>query len=757
MQNIFLKISILLSTTLLISCQKNLDKDLYLTFNSPAQMWEECIPLGNGRLGAMSDGKYDIETIYLNEETMWSGSEWDPSNKEALEHLSEIRQKLIEGKYLEAQELTQKYFICSGNGGCNPQYGCYQALAQFKIDYSKMNIKVENNKYKRILNMSNAVEKSVLETNNDSLQREYFVSIPNNVIVIKIKTSKTPIDIKCNFVRDENFETNYTDTTLIIKGTLNSGNKEKEGVKYFCKAKISKISDTETIIYISASTNYKDIIENQSVTDYKKIENEVEKCINQAQQLNYNELKQKHITEHKKYFDRVKLELRKTTNENQEMVDSATLYLQYGRYLLIASSINATLPPNLQGIWADKIYTAWNGDYHLNINVEMNHWPMEIGNLSDLNEPITKYTERLAKSGEKTAKDFYGTEGWTGHVLANAWYFSAPAENPTWGSSFTGGAWIALQLWEHYQFTNDKEYLKRVYPILKGAAKFLQQNLFTLPQNGYLITGPSTSPENAYLFNGKRCNVCAGPTMDIQICKEIFNVVIKASEILNIDQENSLLLKNTIEKLPPMQISEKGYLQEWMEDYEEIELQHRHVSHLFGLYPGTTINSPELYEASKQTLLRRGDGGTGWSRAWKINFWARLLDGNHAYKIFQNLITPVKSYYGENKEGENSIKYSGEGAGTFPNLFCSHPPFQIDGNFGGSAGLMEMLLQSHQVKEDGTRIIRLLPAIPEEWSSGYFEGLKARGNITVSCKWENHKIVDYKIENPNNIKIEIIK
>ena len=375
----------------------------------------------------------------------------------------------------------------------------------------------------------------------------------------------------------------------------------------------------------------------------------------------------------------------------------------------------------------------------------MNHWPMEPGNLGDLYEPITKYVEDIVESGEKTAEVFYGTSGWAGHVLANAWHFTAPAENPTWGATFTGGAWISLQLWEHYLFTKDKNYLKRIYPTLKGAAEFLRANLFEF-SHGILVTGPSTSPENAFLKDGQRCNVCAGPTIDTEICLEIFAAVQQSSQILNIDRDYARTLKETAAKLPPLKISPNGYLQEWLEDYEEVEIHHRHVSHLFGLYPGTTIATKELYEAAKKTLERRGDEGTGWSRAWKINFWARLRDGNHAYKIFKNLLQLVT---------KSGTDYSGSGAGSFPNLFCSHPPFQIDGNFGGSAGLMEMLLQSHIVKDDGTRIISILPAIPDEWKSGNFKGLKARGGITVDCSWDDGVITNLIIDNPLDEKYEI--
>ena len=730
---------------------------LLITFDSPAEMWEETLPLGNGRLGAMPYGGIIKEKIILNEETMWKGSEWDPSNPDAKNWLPIIRQKLLEGDNVEAQKLTQEHFTCSGGGGTNPKYGNYQTLGSFNINFSEMNIPENTvSEYNRYLSINNAISQTVFnfefEGQKDKFTREYFVSLPNNVIVIYLKTEKAPLRFSFNLYREENIIVQNDDSTSTMQGKLDSGDNSKEGVKFYSKAKIIKKNENEAIILISAATDYTKIIEKKSHEDYRSIINEVDYYITQASRLDYDNLKENHIKEYKKYFDRVFVEMgKKDTDGKIQPVDKAALYLQFGRYLFICSSYNAILPPNLQGIWADAINTAWNGDYHLNINVEMNHWPMEPGNLGDLVEPITKYVESLVESGEKTAQDFYGTDGWAGHVLANAWHFTAPAENPSWGATFTGGAWISLQLWEHYLFSKDIDYLKRVYPILKGAAEFLRANLFEFT-DGNLVTGPSSSPENAFLVNGNRCSVCAGPAMDTQICQEIFSAVEKASEILGIDSDYAELLKNTAEKLPKMKISSQGYLQEWLEDYQEVEITHRHVSHLFGLYPGTTITSKELCDAAKITLQRRGDEGTGWSRAWKINFWARLGDGNHAYKLFKNLMNPIKAYKGEG----NEIRYDGSGSGTFPNMFCSHPPFQIDGNFGGSAGLMEMLLQSHVVKDDGTRVISILPAIPDEWESGSFKGLRARGGITVDCSWENGNI-NLILDNPNNEKIEIVK
>lgn len=707
----------------LFSCGRpNVNDTLELSFNSPASCWEETLPLGNGRIGAMPDGGIWKEHIVLNEESMWGGSEWDPSNQEASEWLPIIRQKLIEGNNIEAQELMYRHFVCSGNGGENPQYGEYQTLGALDISHK---VGVSVSEFQRKLSLRNAVASTTFNVGDNKVEREYFASIPDDVIAVHLTNGERgSMGIRLSRPQDAIFSANGNIITM--QGTLESGKEQPgephNGVHFVCKAMvlgngdISSSADSilvenasETLILIASATSY----------NHSDPEAAVDSTLALASKHSFKSLKARNIEAHRALFDRVQIALK----------DSAALYAQYGRYLLIGSTARATLPPNLQGIWADGCSTPWNGDYHLNINVEMNHWPAQVGNLPDADLPFTSYIEGLVPSGEHTAQSFYnGAPGWTANVLANVWHFTAPAESPVWGASLTGGAWAALQMWEHYQFTMDKEYLRRVYPTLRGAAEFLQASLFEM--DGMLVTGPSSSPENGFIIDGHVCQICAGPTMDTQICREIFSAVKQASDILGIDGEFADGLVETASRMPQMRIAEGGYLQEWLEDYEEFELHHRHVSHLFGLYPGTTIDSPELIEACKKTLERRGDGGTGWSRAWKINFWARIGDGNHAYLMLQQLLKPVMS---------GGILYNGDGAGSYPNLFCAHPPFQIDGNFGGSAGVMEMLLQSHRMSSEGLRIVDVLPAIPDCWDKGLFRGLKARGNITVNCRWADGK------------------
>ncbi len=704
-----------------------------LKYSEPASIWEEALPLGNGKIGAMVYGGVTQEHIQFNEETLWTGQVHDYSNKGSHQYLEEIRKLLTDGKQREAELLAMDKFMSIPLGQM-----AYQPFGDLIMNFPDHQ---DYSDYKRKLDLETATCLVSYTTQGVRYTREIFVSSTNNILVVRLEADKAgALDFNWHldsrhFIKSIHTEGDIQGLTVRIPDGVLWGHASArvltDGKLVHGYDHINVEGATSATIYLSAFTNFK---------DYRTLEgNPVRKAERMHSSLNledYPSILQKHVGTHKSLFNRFSIRLGSEdsavpayTNEriynfwkNADDPSLLALYVQYGRYLLISSTRPGTQPANLQGIWNHHLNPPWDSKYTSNINVEMNYWPSELTNLSECHQPLFKMIRELSETGAVTAREHYDCNGWVFHHNTDIWRGSAPINHSNHGIWVTGGAWLCTHLWEHYLFTRDKEFLNEYYPVMKGAALFFTEFLTEDPRTGYLISSPSNSPEIGGLV--------AGPTMDHQIIRTLFRACIEASAVLNTDQEFAEQLQDMIPKIAPDKIGQHGQLQEWMEDKDDPDNHHRHVSHLWGVYPGHEINwdeTPDLMKAARQSLVYRGDEGTGWSLAWKINFWSRFLEGDRAYDLVQMLLSPAE-------EPTRSIR-----GGSYPNLMDAHPPFQIDGNFGGAAGIMEMLIQSHMGRID------LLPALPSALPEGEISGVCARGGFELSFSWKSGELQEVKV------------